>query len=477
MIAGRVAGERHERRAGGHPAEPEVRRDHPAPHGCVDERTADIGDRRVAHPAVRLGDLPRRGLGVGVAGVASLVQIRPLGIAEVRAGEADRLARLGRGPRGRSAAAAQRGPDVAATGVVVAHPLGRACAGAVGRLLLGAHQVPPRVVVRPRRAAVTNARTVPAPASEAGRDRGQRGRDDVLLHRRVGVRGQAVALGRLGQQEERAEAAGELVFGLVAGAVQVRALDPARMQLGHPARGDLHQLLVGAELDRVGRAGLRAGRLQSVLQAVITERALPCPPVDGVAVDHAERTRGHAVATPVAHVRLEHHRLMLGSDQRAGGARIEATRVGAVTADVGHEHPIAQFVRPFAHVDRARRRDRRQVAARAVRQRALGLLPELRRGLEQLDEPDVAPRRRREVPGVVIGDALTGLRAVRGQVVPLLARDLAGLAADAHRRVGEEAHPLRAHPMDRDLGLWGARAHRFACLGFSAGGSSSFGAT
>ena len=36
------------------------------------------------------------------------------------------------------------------------------------------------------------------------------------------------------------------------------------------------------------------------------------------------------------------------------------------------------------------------------------------------------------------------LAAVGGQVVPLLAGDLAGLAADAHRRVGEEAHRWRA---------------------------------
>jgi hypothetical protein len=34
------------------------------------------------------------------------------------------------------------------------------------------------------------------------------------------------------------------------------------------------------------------------------------------------------------------------------------------------------------------------------------------------------------------------LNPVGGQVIPLLAGDLADLAADAHRRVGEEAHAL-----------------------------------
>ena len=38
---------------------------------------------------------------------------------------------------------------------------------------------------------------------------------------------------------------------------------------------------------------------------------------------------------------------------------------------------------------------------------------------------------------------MRNVAAVGGQVVPLLAGDLARLAADAHRRVGEEAHPLR----------------------------------
>ena len=125
------------------------------------------------------------------------------------------------------------------------------------------------------------------------------------------------------------------------------------MQLGDPARGDLHQLLVRAELDRVRRARLRARRLEPVLEAVVTERAFARAAVVRVAADHPERTRRHAVATAVAHVRLQHHRLMLGADQRAGGAGIEAARVRAVLADVGHEHPLAHLAHGVGDVDAA----------------------------------------------------------------------------------------------------------------------------
>jgi len=256
---------------------------------------------------------------------------------------------------------------------------------------------------------------------------------------------------------------------------------------------------MGTELDRVRGAGLGAGRLQSVLESVVTERALTGASVLWVAVDHAERTRGHAVAAAVAHVRLEHHRLMLGPDQRTGGARVETARVRAVPAHVRHEHPIAHLahrlgdvhearggLRTIHEVDGAGGRDCRQAAPSARVKGAPGLLPELRRGLEQLDEPDVPPGRRGEISRVVIGDALAGLRAVRGQVVPLLAGNLAGLAADAHGRIGEESQPRHfclARHVDGDLGVRGARAgvsaggHPLFSCGSSADGSSWSGRT
>jgi hypothetical protein len=63
-------------------------------------------------------------------------------------------------------------------------------------------------------------------------------------------------------------------------------------------------------------------------------------------------------------------------------------------------------------------------------------------GLLLLDERDVPPGVRAEADGVVIGHA-GQVQAVLGDVVPLLAGDLARLAADADRGIGEEAHPRR----------------------------------
>src|SRR5581483_6349415 len=163
------------------------------------------------------------------------------------------------------------------------------------------------------------------------------------------------------------------------------------------------QLVDLAELDRVRRARLRAGRLVAALQAVVAERALPHAPVlllpeqrqrerrvSGAAwkialVDHAERTRGNAVAAAVADVFLHDDGAELGAEERARRARVEAAGVRAVLADVGLHQP-AQGGRGGGRVDRGR------------------LAVELQR-LALLDE-----------------------------------RDVARLAADAHRRIGEEAH-------------------------------------
>src|SRR5262249_57954218 len=55
-----------------------------------------------------------------------------------------------------------------------------------------------------------------------------------------------------------------------------------------------------------------------------------------------------------------------------------------------------------------------------------------------LDELHVAPRSGRELAGVVVAVA-SPVQAICREQVPLLARDLTRLAADAHGRVGEEA--------------------------------------
>ena len=99
------------------------------------------------------------------------------------------------------------------------------------------------------------------------------------------------------------------------------------------------QLVELAELDRVGWASLRAGRFLVILEAVVAERALPHAPVLLALVEDAEGARGNAVAAAVADVLLHDHGPELGAKQRAGGAYLQAGRIGAVLAHVGGHQP------------------------------------------------------------------------------------------------------------------------------------------
>jgi hypothetical protein len=104
----------------------------------------------------------------------------------------------------------------------------------------------------------------------------------------------------------------------------------------------LAQLVEGAELDRVGRTGLRAGRFVAALEPVVAEGAFPDPAVlllaeleaedldrriSGVArqvapVQDAEGARRNAVAAAVADVLLHDHGAVLGAEQRSGRADV-----------------------------------------------------------------------------------------------------------------------------------------------------------
>src|SRR5439155_11712768 len=173
-------------------------------------------------------------------------------------------------------------------------------------------------------------------------------------------------------------------------------------------------------------------RLVPALEPVVAERALPDAPVlllaqleaedlrwrvarlpgDVPLVEHAEGARRHAVAAAVADVLLNDDGVELGAEERAGRADIEAGGVGAVLADVRAHQPAQRI-----HLAVATQR------------------------LLLLDEGDVAPGVRAELGGVVV--RLAGPdHAVLGDEVPLLTGDLAGLAADADRRVREEADAL-----------------------------------
>ena len=127
--------------------------------------------------------------------------------------------------------------------------------------------------------------------------------------------------------------------------------------------------------------------------------------------DRAVRTGRDAVTTSVANVGLNEDGIVLRLDDRVGRADFHAARVFAMLADVRHQKP------------------RGSVAGDCWR---FG---------NQIDELDVAPVFGVELPGVVVG--IAELRRIAGESVPLLARDLAGFAADADARIGKESNLIR----------------------------------
>src|SRR5205085_10145065 len=114
----------------------------------------------------------------------------------------------------------------------------------------------------------------------------------------------------------------------VAGDVAARRT--ALAQIGHPAASALHQLLDRAELDRVGRTRLGAGRLQPILKPVVAQRTLVGLAISRADLDDTVRAGRHAVAAAVANVLLDDHGVELGADDRPGRTRLHAAGVDAV---------------------------------------------------------------------------------------------------------------------------------------------------
>src|SRR5882762_4930840 len=217
---------------------------------------------------------------------------------------------------------------------------------------------------------------------------------------------QAIHFGLVDEEKERIEPSQHPVVG----AVEIRAPLALRVELADPGLRLLSELGNRPEHDRVGGTGLGAGGLQPGLQAVVTERALLGRVRDRIHPDDAEGAGRDAVTAPVARVGLDHDRVELGTDDGAGRAHLEAAGLDAMLAYVGHQEPAATT---------------------SI-------------GRELLHEPDVAPVKAVEPARVVV--AVPGERGrapgAGRKLVPFLARDLAGLAADTHGRVREEAHRL-----------------------------------
>src|SRR6266478_10201321 len=175
-------------------------------------------------------------------------------------------------------------------------------------------------------------------AGEADDDRSQERRDrrgNEIARRHLRIGRQSVDFRSVHEQVERIQPAEHLLVG----AVEVRLVLARPVQLLYPRFRSLAKLADGPELNRLGRAGFRAGGLHPALQPVVTERALLRSVGDRVDVDHAERTGRDAVAAPIASVRLNDDGVELGSDDRARRADFKAGGVDTVFAHVAHQEP------------------------------------------------------------------------------------------------------------------------------------------
>ncbi len=186
--------------------------------------------------------------------------------------------------------------------------------------------------------------------------------------------------------------------------VKTRLVEAARFQILDALLGMLLHILLGAEDDCSGRAGLHAGGLQADAHAVGAQGAFIRFLVLLRDARHVEWTPGHAVAAADAILFLE-------IDDAVGVLHDRARRrTGLETAGIFAVHAAVLADQPF--------------------QVALGILV--------LGETHQGPRVLAQIGRVVI---VTGAGAdIVAQVIPFHAGDLAGLAADALGRVDELRH-------------------------------------
>src|SRR5262245_45569975 len=231
--------------------------------------------------------------------------------------------------------------------------------------------------------------------------RHQRVGKDVALGQERLLR-QGVGRRLVEQEEERVEPAERP---LRVGAVELRVLVAHLLELRDPLFRLGHQLVPEPELDRLGGARLGAGGAEAGVDPVVAERAIVRPAGVVVEGDDAERAGADAVPAAVADVLVDGDRAELRAVDGSGRARVEAAGLRAVLANVRHQEPLELAV-------------------------VLGLL----------DEADEPIRLVGEVRLVLVAAGPHGL--LHRQLVPLLARHLAGPATDAERRVRE--HRQRA---------------------------------
>ncbi len=131
---------------------------------------------------------------------------------------------------------------------------------------------------------------------------------------------------------------------------------------------------------------------------------------------HAEGTGGNAVTTAIADIILNDHGVEPCANDRSCRAGIEAGGVDAVLANVTEHQPGSLGGSGHEEVGKSVPRRRGRL----------------------FHERNVTPGRRSQIRRIVIAksrQAEAAVGAIGGELVPLLARYLTGLAADAERGV------------------------------------------
>src|SRR5215204_6546834 len=201
------------------------------------------------------------------------------------------------------------------------------------------------------------------------------------------------------------------------------------VKLLYPLFSDSLQFLDLAEHDGVGRARLGAGRFEAVALAVVAEGALEGAAIVWDLGYDAVRTGGDAVAAAVADVGLDVDVVELVADDGARRAGLLARRLDAVLAHVAHKSPASQGVELGPTRQRLRHVLGERYEVHIAGQTAL---------LRVLYKRHVTPGGARELLRIVVRVARQ-LVAIRRELVPLLAGDLAGLASYTDRCIGQES--------------------------------------
>ena len=188
--------------------------------------------------------------------------------------------------------------------------------------------------------------------------------------------------------------------------VELYVLHSSISELRDPLLCILPKLADLAKFNRLRRTRLCAGRLQSNFLPVITEGALERPAVTFVTLDNSERASDHAISAAVTNVRLNEDAAEFRAHNRARGTRLEAPSILAMFANVRRK-------RPRIHL------------------RSVATKPRFRCLLHKLHMP---PGLGADCTSVVVLIPAP-VQTIFADSIPLLACDLASLAADAQRRV------------------------------------------